>query len=150
MIQPIPIFCEVLAMRTLRTVVAVVLVLVLAASASAAGGKAGKKGKKAAKAVHGVVAAVVTDKDKSNTGTVTVTVRHGKKKAGNVTKTEKKFTVGESTKVEKVSGKKGKLTTTAVTLGDLKEGTKVVITAKGDTADEIKFRVKKGKKAKAS
>jgi hypothetical protein len=136
-------------MRTLRTVVALVLVLALAASVSAAGGKgkAGKKGKKA-KAVHGVVVAVAPDKDKSTAGTVTVKVRHGKKKAGNVTETETKFTVNDSTKIEKVSGKKGNLQTTAVSLGDLKEGTRVVVRAKGDAAEQIKFRAKKGKKAK--
>jgi hypothetical protein len=136
-------------MRTLRTVVALFLVLALVASASAAGGKggAGKKGKKA-RAVHGVVVSVAADKDKSTSGTVTVKVRHGKKKAGNVTETEKKFTVNDSTKIEKVSGKKGQLQTTAVSLGDLKEGTKVVVTAKGDTAEQIKFRAKKAKKAK--
>jgi hypothetical protein len=133
-------------MRLLRTAVALLLVLALAATASA-GDKTKKAGKKkAAKPVQGVVIDFKKDEGK-DTGTITVKVMQGKKKGGDSGEAvQKTFTVTDATKFEKVSGKKANAETKSAAFSDLAKDQKVVITAKGDTAEDVKIAAGKKKK----
>jgi hypothetical protein len=134
-------------MRLLRTAVALLLVLAFVATASA-GDKTKKAGKKAAKPVQGVVVDFKKDEGK-DTGTITVKLVKGKKKGGDSGEAvQKTFTITDTTKLEKVSGKKGNVETKAATFSDLAKDLKVTITGKGDTADSVKITAKKKKKNK--
>jgi hypothetical protein len=131
-------------MRLLRTAVALLLVLALAATASA-GDKAKKAGKKkAAKPVQGLVVDFKKDEGK-DTGTMTVKIVKGKKGGDSGEAVQKTFTVTDTTKFEKVSGKKGNVETKSATFSDLAKDLKVTITGKGDTAESVKIAAKKKK-----
>jgi hypothetical protein len=132
-------------MRRFQVGVALVLVLALAATASAAGKKAKK-----AKPVRGVVVAVQKD-DGKDTGTITVRVQQGKKVAANTPPEERKFTIGKTTKIEKVTGKKGQKQTAAAAFGDVTEQARVIVKANGDTVESVSIvgKAKKAKKNKA-
>jgi hypothetical protein len=129
-------------MRLLRVTVALLLVLALAATASAAG----KGKKKAAKPIKGVIVAVDQDQGK-DTGTITVQVQKGKKADANTPAEEKKITITGTTKLAKLSGKKGQKQTTDAAFKDLAKDEHVVIKASGGSADTVTI-VQKGKKAK--
>src|SRR5262249_23005434 len=129
-----------------RITVALLLVLALAATASAAG--KGKKGKKADKPIKGVIVAVDQDQGK-DTGTITVQVQKGKKAAANTPAEGKKITSTGTTKLVKVSGKKGEKQTTDAAFKDLAKDERVVIKASGGSADTVTI-VQKEKKNKAS
>jgi hypothetical protein len=121
------------------------LSLLLAGAASAA--PDGKKGKKKKHTVRGVVVAVEKGKD-AEPGTITVKVGYNKKNAAATE--EKKFTIGQATKLEKVSGKKGAVEHTPATFTDLHKGDQVQILARAGndtTAQEVAIIAhKKGKK----
>jgi hypothetical protein len=145
-------------MLIVRPLLAAALALVvLTPSVDAAKGKK-KKGDNA----RGVVEAVSIE---NGTGSITIKAREHKKKKKNASTTtfvaakgEKKatkemtFKVNASTKIEKVSGKKGAKETSAAALVDVQKGSHVRVHAKGDVAERIEIVAKKkgkGKKKKA-
>jgi hypothetical protein len=132
-------------MRLFRLGVSLLLVLALVTTVSAAG----KGKKKGTKPVRGVVVSVQKD-DGKDTGTITVRVQQGKKKAAADTPpVEKKFTISDKTKIEKITGKKGQKETTAAKLGDVTEKSRVIVKSTGDAVDSVSI-VGKAKKNKAS
>ncbi|HXG08243.1 MAG TPA: hypothetical protein VNK04_00475 [Gemmataceae bacterium] len=127
-------------MHLLRLALASVVVLGLAIGAESAG--APKAQKKAGKAVKGQVVAVQKDTGKE-TGTLTIKTV-AKKKAGDTgTGEEKKYVISESTKFEKAPPRqKGQKAVknqpgTPATFADVKQGDRVAVYAKGDTADRV-------------
>jgi hypothetical protein len=97
------------------------------------------------KPVTGTITKIEKDKD-----TITLSVSIAAKKkdaaAGNTDKQEKKFTIKNDMKVEKVTGKKGEQKHSDAKIDDLKEGVVVIITAKGDKVE--KLEINGGKKGK--
>ena len=80
---------------------------------------------------------------------INVSVTEKKKKkdaAATETKTEKKYTLPASTKVEKLVGKKDSITRSDAKLDELKEGQMVTLTVNGDKVEKIEFHAAKKNK----
>jgi hypothetical protein len=93
-------------MTLLRSLLVFGLIFAVAGFADAADdGAKKKKKKKGAAAVQGVVKSVQVDKDKPDSGTLTVQVGKTKKGVPAPAGAEKKFTVTTATKIEKVDAK---------------------------------------------
>jgi hypothetical protein len=125
---------------------ALAALFVFAFTAGATDGPKAKDKAKKAPTVHGVIADVNAEKDK-DAGEITLTIQKKAKQGEKAAEPEKKtINVPEGTKIEVVSGKKGETTTTAGSFKDLKTGERVSVTFEGNTAKEIKIRVKSNKK----
>jgi hypothetical protein len=126
-------------MNRLRNLAVLAVALVLTNSAGAA-----EKGKKKVKPVKGTVVEVTKDQDKDS-GSIVVRVAANKKTG--VPATDKAVKVTETTKVFLVGGKKTANTSPVpAKFSDVQKGARVVVTAKGDEASEIKIVAKKKKK----
>lgn len=91
----------------------------------------------------------ITKVEKNKDTVVLVVDVTAKKKGDSATtteKTEKKFTITSSTKIEKVSGKKDSQTHSDAKLEDLKEGQAITITVNGDKVEKVE--INGGKKGK--
>lgn len=97
------------------------------------------------KPVTGTITKIEKDKD-SITVVVSIAAKKKDVAAGNTDKQEKKFTIKNDMKVEKVTGKKGEQKHSDAKIDDLKEGVVVIITAKGDKVEKIE--INGGKKGK--
>ena len=127
-----------------RLVVSVLvgLGLLLGGAAATAGGK--KDDKKKDRPVQGIVQKV--DKEEGKEGVVLVVdVTAGKKDAAAGEKTQKRFQVTSSAKIEKVSGKKDNATRTEMKLDDLKAGQHVIVAASNGKVEKVEIVIDKKK-----
>jgi len=129
-------------MRLMRFAVAVAVALSLTCAAQAAQ-KQKAKGKKA-QTVRGTVVEVKKDEGKAE-GTLKVKVQP-KKNAATAEPVEKTFKISDTTKVVRITGKKGDKQETPATLADIQAGGTVVLKVKGDTAEQVTLQGKKKNK----
>ena len=129
-------------MRFVRFLAVAALTLAMVTPALAAA-----KGKKNKGAVKGTVVEVKKDEGKE-TGSLVVKVTPGKKDAG-AAATEKTFKITDTTKVQKLVGKKKDAVASDAKFSDVTKDANVTIVAKGEEASEVKFQVAKKAKKKA-
>jgi hypothetical protein len=128
-------------MRLFKVLTVIALAFLLATNASAAQKGTGKK---RAHPVRGVVVAVEKD-------TITLQVKHGKKKGGATT--ERKFQLTSSTqyealKVTKVKAAKPQKESKGATFADVKAGQHVLIVPQGEVATKVSIIERDRGKAK--
>jgi hypothetical protein len=132
-------------MRILRTLVIAALALVIASPAQAA--DKAKKKKKSSGALSGIVLDVKKDADKDS-GTITIMTfaTSSKKVAGVEPGTQRVLKFSETTKFERIAGKKKASSSEAAKVADVVKGGTVTITADGDTASAVKIKAAQKKK----
>jgi hypothetical protein len=134
-------------MRVLKVAAVLAVAAMLASAMNAAAAAKAKKANKGP--ITGTITAVKMDEGK-DTGTFTVKVTP-KQKKGDTTPPvteEKTFKVTAATKFASASGKGGAVEATAAKFADLAEGKTVVITANGETAENVTIQAAKKKKNK--